>query len=95
LNFRFCFTKGNEFYDPRTIRPHQRSHLRQYGTLYSWRPNAVPVKDRTREAFLTHVFKAFADDPSVDPERLTYDVMIVDKPEEGSQGRNCPWASRF
>ncbi|WP_339942181.1 hypothetical protein [Novipirellula rosea] len=53
------------------------------------------MKDRTREAFLTHVFKAFADDPSVDPERLTYDVMIVDKPEEGSQGRNCPWASRF
>ena len=44
-----------------------------------WQPNAVPVKDRTKEAFLTHVFKAFPNDPSVDPERLTYAVMKVVK----------------
>ena len=56
------------------------------GMFYEgWRPHAVPVKDRSKEAFSTHVSKAFADAPSVDPERRTYAVMIVDKTEEGSQ----------
>jgi uncharacterized protein (DUF2267 family) len=48
------------------------------GMFYEgWNPNAVPVKDRTKEAFLAHVFKAFPNDPSVDPERLTHAVMKV------------------
>lgn len=42
-----------------------------------WQPNQVPVKDRAKEDFLSHIFKAFPDDPSVDPERLTRSVIHV------------------
>ncbi len=48
------------------------------GLFYEgWQPDAVPVKDRTKEAFLAHVFKAFINDQSVDPERLTRCVLKV------------------
>ena len=48
------------------------------GMFYEgWQPGKVPVKDHTKEAFLTHVFKAFADDQGVDPGRLTQAVLKV------------------
>jgi uncharacterized protein (DUF2267 family) len=48
------------------------------GMFYEgWQPDAVPVKDRTQEAFLAHVFKAFSSDQSVDPERLTHGVFKI------------------
>ncbi len=48
------------------------------GMFYEgWLPDSVPVKDRTKEAFLAHVFKAFGNDQSVDPERLTHSVLKV------------------
>lgn len=42
-----------------------------------WQPNHVPVKDRTKEAFLAHVFKDFPNDQSVDPEKLSRAVFQV------------------
>lgn len=42
-----------------------------------WQPSHVPVRDRTKEDFLTHVFKSFPGDTSVDPERLTHAVLHV------------------
>lgn len=48
------------------------------GMFYEgWKPDSVPVKDRTKEAFLAHVFNAFHDDRSVDPERLTRCVLDI------------------
>jgi uncharacterized protein (DUF2267 family) len=48
------------------------------GMFYEcWQPDQVPVKDRTKEAFLVHVGKAFAGDQSVDPEILIRAVLRV------------------
>jgi uncharacterized protein (DUF2267 family) len=48
------------------------------GMFYEgWEPNHVPVKDRTKEAFLAHVFQAFPEDQSVNVERLTHAVLKV------------------
>jgi uncharacterized protein (DUF2267 family) len=48
------------------------------GMFYEgWRPDRGPVKDRTKEAFLAHIFKAFPDDQGVDPERVTHAVLTV------------------
>ncbi|WP_404309486.1 sigma-70 family RNA polymerase sigma factor [Neorhodopirellula lusitana] len=42
-----------------------------------WQPSHVPVKDHSKEEFLSHIVKAFPDDPNVDPERLTHAVLKV------------------
>ncbi|KAA5543127.1 DUF2267 domain-containing protein [Roseiconus nitratireducens] len=42
-----------------------------------WQPAAAPKRDRTRRDFLKHISKAFPDDSSVDPERLTIAVLKV------------------
>lgn len=42
-----------------------------------WRPSAVPVKDRSRDAFLAHIAPAFRDDPIAEPERVTRAVFQV------------------
>jgi uncharacterized protein (DUF2267 family) len=42
-----------------------------------WQPGQVPVKDREKDAFLTHIFKAFPNDQSVDPEQLTHAVLKI------------------
>lgn len=48
------------------------------GLFYEgWRPDSVPVKDRTKKAFLAHVFKAFPGDQRVDPEKLTRAVLKI------------------
>jgi uncharacterized protein (DUF2267 family) len=48
------------------------------GMFYEgWQPDRVPLKDRTRKAFLEHVVEAFPDDQSVDVERLTHAVWKV------------------
>ncbi|QDS94842.1 hypothetical protein FF011L_36240 [Roseimaritima multifibrata] len=48
------------------------------GMFYEgWQPDRVPVKDRTKEAFLSHIFKAFPGDQSVNPEELTHAVLLV------------------
>ena len=48
------------------------------GVYYEgWQPDHVPVKDRSIEDFLAHIFKAFPNDQSVDPERLTQAVLKV------------------
>lgn len=48
------------------------------GMFYEgWNPDSVPLKDRTKEAFLAHVFKAFGNDQSVDPERLARSVLKI------------------
>lgn len=48
------------------------------GMFYEcWQPDQVPVKDRTKDAFLTRVARAFPGDPSVDPEILTREVLRV------------------
>ncbi|WP_182868158.1 DUF2267 domain-containing protein [Stieleria mannarensis] len=48
------------------------------GMFYEgWQPDHVPVKDRSKAAFLTHVSDAFPDDPEVEAERLTRAVLKV------------------
>ncbi|PAY15664.1 hypothetical protein CKO51_30725 [Rhodopirellula sp. SM50] len=48
------------------------------GMFYEgWQPDQVPVKDRSKQAFLSHVFEAFRHDPVVDAERLTHAVLKV------------------
>jgi uncharacterized protein (DUF2267 family) len=48
------------------------------GMFYEgWQPDHVPVKDRTKKAFLAHIVQAFPDDHSVDVERLTHAVLKV------------------
>ncbi|MCS7467909.1 DUF2267 domain-containing protein [Stieleria sp. ICT_E10.1] len=44
---------------------------------HGWQPDHVPVKDRSKEAFLSHVFEAFRHAPAVDAERLTRAVLKV------------------
>ncbi|QDT01957.1 hypothetical protein K227x_03270 [Rubripirellula lacrimiformis] len=46
------------------------------GMFYEgWQPDQIPVKHRSKEAFLGHVCEAFPDDQSVDPEKLTRAVL--------------------
>ncbi|QEG00620.1 hypothetical protein Mal15_46910 [Stieleria maiorica] len=48
------------------------------GMFYEgWQPDHVPVKDRSKAAFLTHVSEGFPNDPEVDAERLTRAVLSV------------------
>ncbi|TWU46681.1 DUF2267 domain-containing protein [Rubripirellula reticaptiva] len=48
------------------------------GMFYEgWQPDFVPVKDRTKEAFLAHVSKAFSADQNVNVEELTIAVLKI------------------
>jgi uncharacterized protein (DUF2267 family) len=48
------------------------------GLFYEgWQPEKVPVKDRNKEDFISHVAEAFPGDQTVDPERLTRAVLKV------------------
>jgi uncharacterized protein (DUF2267 family) len=42
-----------------------------------WKPERVPIKDRTKDHFLSHIRKAFPDDPNIDVGELTNAVLIV------------------
>jgi uncharacterized protein (DUF2267 family) len=48
------------------------------GVFYDgWQPDRVPVKDRSRQAFLNRISDAFPDDRSVDALQLTHAVLVV------------------
>lgn len=43
----------------------------------SWHPHGKPVKERHKDAFLSHIAENFREDPYADPERVTKAVLRV------------------
>jgi uncharacterized protein (DUF2267 family) len=42
-----------------------------------WHPHGKPVKERTKDAFLSHIAAAFQNDPDVNPEEVARGVFHV------------------
>lgn len=48
------------------------------GVFYeNWRPSKTPVRDRTKDQFLRHIFDAFPNDLDIDPEEVVRSVFEV------------------